>query len=151
MAYNSYLCGCYYYGSETSPFQPFAKQCLPLRNSEANSTLLSTTSRTILKQTFTNPSSDLTIKQCFYTFPLYDEVTVVGFSCKIGSRTLFGIVKEKLKATEVCSSSSDQRRAASILEQSPAAGDVFFTKLGNIPAGGSVIVKITYIGGLKHH
>jgi len=35
--------------------------------------------------------------------------------------------------------------------QAPQASDVWSTKLGNIAAGQSIIVEITYIGELKHH
>jgi hypothetical protein len=40
---------------------------------------------------------------------------------------------------------------AGLLEQAPESSDIFSTKLGNVPAGQSVIVEITYIGELKHH
>ena len=41
-------------------------------------------------------------------------------------------------------------QTAGLLEQLPEASDVFSTKLGNIPAGESVIVEIIYVGELKH-
>lgn len=39
---------------------------------------------------------------------------------------------------------------AGLLEQLPEAADVFSTKLGSIPAGGSILVEISYVGELKH-
>jgi hypothetical protein len=151
MVYNAYLCGCYYYGTQEVSWQGRIKQYLPLLDSEAHSTILSTTSKTVLKQTFTNPSSDEAIKECIYTFPLYDGVSVVGFTCKIGSRILTGLVKEKSKAKKIFDKAVAKGETAGLLEQAPEASDVFSTKLGNIPAGKSVIVEITYIGELKHH
>jgi hypothetical protein len=152
--YKSYLCGCYFYGTHVlNPFQPQPriKQYLPLLESEAHSTILSTASKTVLKQTFVNPFSEEGIKECIYTFPLYDGVSVVGFTCFIGSRTLTGVVKEKMKAKEIFDEAVAKGETAGLLEQASEASDVFSTKLGNIPAGESVIVEITYIGELKHH
>ena len=149
--YTPYLCGCYYYDTYVVTWQQRIKKYLPLVDSEAHSTILNTTSKTVLKQTFTNPSSEVAIKECIYTFPLYDGVSVVGFTCKIGSRILTGLVKEKTKAKEIFDQAVAKGETAGLLEQAPEASDVFSTKLGNIPAGKSVIVEITYIGELKHH
>jgi hypothetical protein len=127
------------------------KHYLLLLDSEVHSTILSTTSRTVLKQTFTNPSPHDTIKECIYTFPLYDGVSVVKFTCRIGDKVLQGLVKEKFKAKQIFDDAVAKGETAGLLEQTPQASDVFSTKLGNIPAGQSVVVEITYIGELKHH
>jgi hypothetical protein len=147
----SYLCGCYYHVVSTRYHIRMDKHYLPLLGSEAHSTILSTTSRTVLKQTFTNPSSEEDIKECIYTFPLYDGVSVVSFTCRIGSKVLRGLVKEKVKAKQIFDEAVAKGETAGLLEQAPEASDVFSTKLGNIPAGKSVVVEITYIGELKHH
>jgi hypothetical protein len=126
------------------------KRYLPLLDSEAHSTILATTSRTALKQKFTNPSKDA-IKNCIYTFPLYDGVSIVSFTCRIGSKILRGLVKERVKAKAIFDTAVAKGETAGLLEQTLEVSDVFSTKLGNIPAGESVIVEITYIGELKHH
>jgi hypothetical protein len=100
---------------------------------------VSTTSTTVLKQTFTNPSLRDGIKECIYTFPLYDGVSVVGFTCKIGDKILTGLVKEKVKAKNIFDEAVAKGETAGLLEQAPESADVFSTKLGNIPAGQSVI------------
>lgn len=148
---NDYLCGCYYRLDSTDYYIRFQKHYLPLLDSEAHSTILSTTSRTVLKQTFTNPSKQDAIKECIYTFPLCDGVSVVSFTCRIGKKVLHGLVKEKFKAKQLFDDAVAKGETAGLLEQAPEASDVFSTKLGNIPAGESVIVEITYIGELKHH
>ncbi|KAL2061135.1 hypothetical protein VTL71DRAFT_7408 [Oculimacula yallundae] len=145
-------CGCWY--PPTPPDQRgyyVPKQYLPLLESEVHSTILSTTSRTILKQTFKNPSTTETIKECTYAFPLFDGVSVVSFTCRIGMKVLKGLVKEKVKAKAIFDQAVARGEIAGYLEQAPEASDMFSTKLGNIPAGESVIVEITYIGELKHH
>jgi hypothetical protein len=146
-----YLCGCYYHVVSADYYVRMQKHYLPLLDSEVHSTILSTTSRTVLKQTFTNPSPHDAIKECIYTFPLYDGVSVVSFTCRIGDKVLQGLVKEKVKAKQIFDDAVAKGETAGLLEQAPQSSDVFSTKLGNIPAGQSVVVEITYIGELKHH
>lgn len=147
----SSICGCHYSVFTNTGNSHRTKNYLPLLNSEAHTTILSTTSTTTLKQTFTNPSSTDDIKECIYTFPLYDGVSVVGFTCHIGAKTLKGLVKEKARAKKIFDEAVAKGETVGLLEQAMEASDVFSTKLGNIPAGQSVIVDITYIGELKHH
>ena len=82
-------------------------------------------------------------------FPLYDGISVVAFTCNVGSRTINGIVKEKAEAKEVFDKAVVQGEAAGLLEQGPST-DVFVTSLGNIPAGEQFRVKVNFIGELKH-
>ncbi|KAH7400312.1 von Willebrand domain-containing protein [Cadophora sp. MPI-SDFR-AT-0126] len=150
----SSFCGCWYLPAppkQSQYYQYIPKRYLPLLESEAHSTILSTTSRTVLKQTFKNPSSTDAIKECTYAFPLYDGVSVVSFTCRVGKKVLRGLVKEKAKAQEIFDKAVAKGETAGLLQQAPEASDMFSTKLGNIPAGESVIVEITYIGELKHH
>jgi hypothetical protein len=143
------VCGCY--RTDLSPTNRFrSRNYLPLISSQVHTTILSATSKTVLKQTFSNPSASEDIKECTYTFPLYDGVGVVGFTCKIGQRTLRGIVKEKTKAKHIFDTAVAKGETAGLLVQAQEAADVFSTKLGNIPAGEKIIVEITYIGELKH-
>ena len=96
-----------------------------------------------------NPSSTLSVDECKYVFPLYDNVSVVGFTCNVGLRRITGIVKEKTKAKEEYNAAVSQGITAGLLEQGPTS-DVFVTSVGNIPAGETVIVNITYVQELKH-
>jgi hypothetical protein len=121
-----------------------------LSASQIHTTILSTVSRTVLRQKFTNPSKE-TIKQCIYTFPLYDGVSITSFLCKIGQKTMTGVVKEKVKAKRVFDAAVAQGETAGLLEQAPQASDVWSTKLGNIPANMTITIETTYIGELKNH
>ncbi|KAK0102766.1 hypothetical protein ONS95_006363 [Cadophora gregata] len=150
----SAFCGCWYLPApqkQSEYYQYIPRQYLPLHESEVHSTILSTTSRTVLKQTFKNPSTTDVIKKCTYAFPLYDGVSVVSFTCRVGNKVLRGLVKEKAKAQEIFDKAVAKGETAGLLQQAPEAADMFSTKLGNIPAGESVVVEITYIGELKHH
>ncbi len=143
------FCGCYY----LVPDDPVRHRYLEPRNYipqlslAAHTTVLSTASRTVLSQTFLNTAGY--IKECKYDFPLYDGVSVVGSTCQIGSRIIKGVVKEKNKAKQVYDEAVSRGETAGLLAQGPTS-DVFTTALGNIPAGEKILVKITYIGELKH-
>ena len=140
------LCGCYY----MIPSNNYStKKYLPLIDLVSHTTILSTASRTALSQSFINPSSTTEIQECEYVFPLYDGVSVVGFTCHIGSRIIHGVVKEKAKAREVYKEAIDRGKSAGLLEQGTTS-DAFVTSLGNIPPAARLTVEITYVGELKH-
>lgn len=141
-----YLCGCYHATQDINARS--TQTYLPLLTSESHTSLISTSYRTTLKQFFNNPS-DKDIKECIYTFPLYDGVALVSFKCHVGGRTLRGVVKEKNKAKKVYDEAVARGETAGLMEQLPEASDVFSTKLGNIPAGEPVVVEIEYVGELK--
>lgn len=143
-----HICGLYY-NVPTNPYQ-LKKVYLPQVQLHAHATILSTTSRTMLKQTFVNPSTEKGIREVRYTFPLYDGVSVIGFTCHVGDRTIVGEVKEKEKARAVFKDAVAKGQTAGLFEQLPDASDVFTTTVGNIPPGAKVIVEITYLGELKH-
>lgn len=145
---SGHICGLYY-NVPTNYFQP-EKVYLPQVELQAHATILSTTSRTVLKQTFLNPSTKKAIREVRYTFPLYDGVSVVGFTCHVGDRTIVGEVKEKEKARAVFKDAVAKGQTAGLFEQLPDASDVFSTTVGNIPPGAKVVVEITYLGELKH-
>ncbi|KAF9351152.1 hypothetical protein BGX26_010778 [Mortierella sp. AD094] len=136
------ICGLYYIQTH--------RRFLPLVDIDAHTTILETTSRTKLTQTYFNPSETYNIPELQYTFPLYDGVSVVGFTCRIGDRTIVGQVKEKEKAKKVFKDAVARGEKAALLEQLPDASDVFTTTVGNVPAGATVVVEITYMGELKH-
>ncbi|KAM0265332.1 hypothetical protein ACHAQJ_000172 [Trichoderma viride] len=135
-------CGVYIIDSGIPKF-------LPLVSLDAHTVIVSSTSRTVLTQNFANSESSL-LKNVRYVFPLYDGVSVVGFTCTVGSRVIKGVVKERQEAKRDFKNAVAQGKTAGLLEQSLEASDVFTTSLGNIPGGENVKVEITYLGELKH-
>ncbi|KAL8838521.1 MAG: hypothetical protein Q9170_002101 [Blastenia crenularia] len=138
----NYLCGCSFYVGRQ-------KNYLPQVQLESHTAILSNTSRTTLKQTFSNSTSQ-DVKECTYMFPMYDGVSVVAFICRIGSRVLRGVVKERSQAKATFDAAVSRGESAGLLERLPEASDVFSTRLGNIPANEKVHVEISYVGELKH-
>lgn len=123
-------------------------QWLPQVSLSSVTKLHDTASRTLLCQTFVNPSNVTPIASAKYTFPLYESSAIVSFRCYIGARLIEGIIKEKREASATYQAAVEQREPASLLEQQTP--DVFSTSLGNIPPGETVKVEIEYIMELKH-
>lgn len=144
-----YFCGCYWITPGHNHWQPI-RHYLPQVNVKAHTTILAAVSRTTLTQTFVNPSSNKGIKEIRYTFPLYDGVSVVGFVCRVADRVITGEVQEKEKARTTYQEAVSRGETAGLLEQLPAASDVFTTTIGNVPPGATIYVDITYVGELKH-
>ncbi|KAF2008037.1 VIT-domain-containing protein [Amniculicola lignicola CBS 123094] len=142
-----HICALYYNVPTAGRLE---KYYLPQVELQAHATILSTTSRTTLTQTFVNPSDAKGINEVRYVFPLYDGVSVVGFTCHVGDRTIIGEVKEKEKAKEVYDAAVSRGETAALFEQLPDASDVFTTTVGNVPPSARVVINITYLGELKH-
>lgn len=148
--FNPRFCGCWYPAPVANPWgQAAARKYLPQLELSSSTTILATTSRTILRQTFIN-SEQSPIQELHYTFPLYDGVSVVGFSCTIGQKTILGVVKERQQAKADYQEAVARGETAGLLEQLPEASDVFTTAIGNVPANEKVLVEISYLGELKH-
>ncbi|GMK57424.1 hypothetical protein CspeluHIS016_0402580 [Cutaneotrichosporon spelunceum] len=115
----------------------------------AHTTIIGTSSRTVLKQTFENtgPSN---IDELRYLFPLYDGVSVVAFRCTVGDRVIEGVVEERAKAKATYEAAKKAGETAGLMEQSLSAADTFTTLIGNVPKGCKVFVDITYLGELEH-
>ncbi|KAM0267333.1 hypothetical protein ACHAPA_006113 [Fusarium lateritium] len=135
-------CGCYIFVNNTPKY-------LPQVQAKAHTTILATTSRTNLTQTFINSTANA-IDELRYVFPLYDGVSVVAFTCTVGSHVIKGVVKERQKAQQVYNEAKAKGQTAGLFKQSLEAADTFTTTIGNVPAGEKVQVEITYLGELKH-
>lgn len=147
----NHICGFYYTVPNPQPYRAPLRQYLPPVDLSVHTTIVSSTSRTVLTQNFVNPATDKAIPELRYTFPLYDGVSVVGFTCTINKdRVVRGVVKERNEARKTYQEAVDRGETAGLLEQLPEASDVFTTTVGNVPAGAELRVEITYLGELKH-
>ncbi|KAJ4293261.1 hypothetical protein N0V90_008543 [Kalmusia sp. IMI 367209] len=142
--YGRHICGCYYFTGTSQQ-----RNYLPQVKLEAHTTILSTASRTVVKQRFINASKE-GLEEVKYAFPLFDGVSVVDFVCKVGDRTIYGLVRERAEARKTYEEAKDRGEKAALLEQLPDAADVFITSVSNIPKSSFVEVSITYIQELKH-
>ncbi|KXX73618.1 von Willebrand factor A domain-containing protein 5A, partial [Madurella mycetomatis] len=144
----THICG-FYYVVPSNRLEP-QREYLPRLSLSAHAKIISSTSRTTLTQTFANPKSEA-IPELRYAFPLYDGVSVVGFTCTINDdRVIRGVVKERAEARKTYKEAVHRGETAGLLEQLPQASDVFTTTVGNVPAGATLKVDVTYLGELKH-
>lgn len=137
------LCGCYIIVDS-------ARKHLPQLKVNVHTTILDTTTRTALTQTFVNPSKDDGLDEVHYVFPLYDGVSIVGFKCTIADRIINGVVKERQNGKTLYAEAKARGETAALLEQFHHASDIFSTTIGNVPAGQTVQVEITFLVELKH-
>jgi hypothetical protein len=134
--------GCFYkvaaHGQSTHKY-------LPQIGLDAHATILATNSRTVITQKFVNPASENEVAEAFYSFPLYENSSIVGFTCRTGDTVIEGVVEPKHKANEIYEEAKSKGKTAAILDRSLSAADVFSTRVGNVPAGGTVVVEITLV------
>ncbi|KZL79738.1 von willebrand domain containing protein [Colletotrichum incanum] len=149
--HHMHICGLYYLDPSYQNRFPAPRKYLPPLSQSVHARIIASTSRTTLSQTFVNPSSDAAIPELRYNFPLYDGVSVVAFTCTINNdRVIQGVVQEKNIARKTYDDAVAKGQTAGLLEQLPDASDVFTTTIGNVPAGAQIVVKIEYLGELKH-
>lgn len=137
------LCGCRYISENDS-----SHDYLPQVSLKAHATLLSSISRTVLTQTFTNPSPRA-VKEVAYMFPLFDGVSVVKYTCRVGNRVLHSEVKSRQQANYDYESAVSTGEKASVMDYSLCASDVLTVRLGIVGPGEQVVIDITFIGELK--
>src|SRR5215472_14766625 len=141
-----HFCGIYYVPVINIPIPTC--QWLPQVSLSTDCKLFDTSSRTILTQTFVNPSKSDAIEKAKYNFPLYESCAVGAFHCYVGDRLIEGVAKGKEEAKEEYDAAVAKGETAGLLEQ--FTPDVFRTFLGNIPAGATIKVEVEYIMELKH-
>jgi hypothetical protein len=125
-----------------------SERSLPLLAVSLAAQVVYYTIRVSLTQKFWNESSS-EIPHARYTFPLYDNSTVIGFTCYIGNRkTVKGTVKPRGTAHSLYNKAVSEHRTAGLLERNTP--EIFTTALGSIPARIHVKVEITYITVLKY-
>ncbi|KAK1658440.1 von Willebrand factor type A domain-containing protein [Colletotrichum godetiae] len=144
-----HICGLYYI--DPRRYLQTTRQYLPTLSQSVHARIIASTSRTTLTQTFINPSPTEPTPELRYTFPLYDGVSVVAFTCTINNdRVIRGVVQEKTAARNTYNQAVAKGQTAGLLEQLPDASDVFTTTIGNVPAGAEIAIDIEYLGELKH-
>jgi hypothetical protein len=134
--------GCYYRLPEEG--QTPRTKYLPQLGLDVRATILATNSRTVITQSFVNPSAEAIPEVC-YSFPLYESSSIVGFTCRVSDQIVKGIVEPKKKANQIYEEAKSKGKTAAILDRSENAADVFSTRLGNVPAGETVLIEIALV------
>jgi Ca-activated chloride channel family protein len=128
---------------ETTIYRPPALvavdgRAFPLRSAKLTARAEGGLALSRLEQTFANPYDQAL--EVVYTMPLPAEGAVVGYTVRIGGRTIRGVVEPRERAEVAFRQALAEGRTAGLLEQD--RDDTFQQRLGNIPPGTQVEVEI---------
>jgi len=121
-------------------------QSLQLVSTTLKSHIVDLTVSHTLTQVYNN-SSTRDISEAHYTFPLYESSSVTDFQALVGEKTIRGVVKERADAKAIYEAAKSAGKVTALFSQDTS--EVFTTSVGNISAGGSVVVVIKYVHELK--
>lgn len=144
--FRDHICGCHY-TTTGSQALGVKRYYLPQVKLTSHTTITPVCFTTRLTQTFNNPNPEA-LEQVRYTFPLFDSVSVSGYTISYADKHLKGVVKQKDVAKQTYQAAVNRGETAGLLESLPAG--VFGVTLGNVPAKTDIVVDITYCGELKH-
>lgn len=113
---------------------------VPITSSKVDITVTGLVTRTIVRQTFTNPSRDFV--DATYAFPLAETAAVDELRMVIGARVIEGQIHEKRQAQQIFQHAKRDGKQASLVEQLRA--NLFTTSLANIPPGDSIEIVIGF-------
>ncbi|HEX7899919.1 MAG TPA: VIT domain-containing protein [Planctomycetota bacterium] len=113
---------------------------LPLAGVKIAARVADRVAQVTMEQSFQNPFSEAL--EAVYIFPLAGGSAVSAFEMKVGDRVIKGVVKERGQARQDYQEAVKKGKRAALLEQD--RDDVFTVQVGNLPAGETVSVKITY-------
>uniref|UniRef100_A0A673WGD3 Poly [ADP-ribose] polymerase n=1 Tax=Salmo trutta TaxID=8032 RepID=A0A673WGD3_SALTR len=116
-------------------------QPLPLQAVHVRARLMDLLSQVIIFQTYTNQSTAPI--EAKYVFPLDDSAAVCGFEAFINGKHVMGQVKEKQQARKEYKQAIERGHGAYLMDQD--APDVFTISVGNLPAGATVLIKVTFV------
>ncbi|CAG8750898.1 18820_t:CDS:2, partial [Racocetra persica] len=120
---------------------------VPLQNVSVEANIVDMIAETTVCQTYKNVEKDSI--EAIYKFPLHEAAAVCGFEAEIdGKKTIKGIVKEAKQAAQEYDEAIQQGHGAYLLEEQ--FPDVFQCFVGNITAGQTIVIRITYVTELKH-
>ena len=83
-----------------------------------------------------------------YVFPLEEGAAVSGFRARVGNRNIEGYVEKRERAFEVYDEAMADGHGAFLLDQERP--NIFTASVGNLRAGQSAEVSITYVALLNH-
>ena len=96
--------------------------------------------RTVVSQTFQNPSSDWA--EGIYVFPLPEQAAVDHLRMQIGERVIEGIIQEKSQAKNTYEQAKRTGQRASLLEQERT--NIFTASVANLAPGEAIHIEIEF-------
>lgn len=121
------------------------KSVCPLQSAEVTASVDLSMAEVTLVQNYINAGTGNI--EALYIFPLPHKAVVTGFKAKIGLHEVTGVYKEKEKAFQQYDEAIRKGNSGFLLESHRP--DIFQVSLGNIAAGESISVTISYLEELK--
>eukprot|EP00727_Mastigamoeba_balamuthi_P011101 m51a1_g6613 hypothetical protein (1277) ;mRNA; f:23176-27645 len=118
---------------------------VPLKKVEASARIRGLAAEVVVSQTFTNEWQ--TAIEATYRFPVDPMAAVTGFVAEVDGKRIVARCMTKAKAAQRYEDAIASGAGAYLLEQK--AADVFCVSVGNLPAGKSVVVSLTYVVQLQ--
>ncbi len=113
----------------------------PLRHTAYRASIAGLVAQVEVVQTFVNPFA--TPVEAVYVFPLSHESGISGMTMEIGERRLVGALLKRADACAVYEQAKTDGKTASLLDQERP--NIFTQHVGNLPPGGEVRIRITYV------
>lgn len=121
------------------------KAVCPLKNVEISAFIDASVAEVTLTQNYINTSHHSI--EALYTFPVPHDAQVTGFKCRMGSEEVTGEFREKEEAFREYDNAVQKGDSAFLLES--RRPDIFQISLGNIAAGETASVVISYLEDVK--
>jgi len=113
---------------------------LPLQQTDVKMTITGPIARSVLTQTFSNPTDKWL--EAVYAFPLPENAAVDHMDLLVGERVIQGQIKEKREAEKVYSEAKQQGKKTALVQQHRP--NLFTTSVANIPPKAEVRVRMEY-------
>ncbi len=113
---------------------------LPLQKTDVEMNITGPIARSVLTQTFTNPTARWL--EAVYAFPLPGNAAVDHMDLLVGERVIQGQIKEKQEARRVYAEAKQQGKKSALVQQHRP--NLFTTSVANIPPGGEIRVRLEY-------
>lgn len=118
---------------------------IPLAGVTVAATLKDFASRVVVSQRYRNQEAKPI--EAVYVFPLEEGAAVCGFEAVVDGVHVVGEVRERDQAFADYDDALAAGHGAYLLDQERP--DVFTASIGNVPPGGEVLVRITYVAELE--
>ncbi|XP_071169761.1 von Willebrand factor A domain-containing protein 5A-like [Mytilus edulis] len=116
---------------------------VPLKESKINATVQGFTANVEGQLTYINETTEAL--QTSFIFPLDDMSAVYKFEAYVNKKHIIAECKDKEEAKKTYKEAISSGHTALFISEADNAGDTFECKLGNLPAGESAVLTVSYV------
>ncbi|XP_076104765.1 von Willebrand factor A domain-containing protein 5A-like [Mytilus galloprovincialis] len=116
---------------------------VPLKESKVNATVQGFIANVESQLTYINETTEAL--QTRFIFPLDDMSAVYKFEAYVNKKHIIAECKDKEEAKKTYKEAISSGHTALFISEADTAGDTFECKLGNLPAGESAVLTLSYV------